>query len=104
MAAPAPEHAGHAEQTGHSERGLDLELIIRAARLAVTTRTASKTLFVRHLAVESDVAERLLRKLEHCEVIAPEAQDAPGRPRRVLTTSGQLPDVVAEFERRHRTA
>lgn len=58
---------------------------------------ATKTLFMRHLYVTGETAERLLAKLEHCEVVSVES---PGRPRRVLTTSAELPVIVAEFERR----
>ena len=76
---------------------VDVELIIQAARLAVTTRTATKPAFVRHLEVSDDLADQLLRKLEHCEVIA---GDEPGQPRRILTTSGELPGVIEEFRRR----
>ncbi|MCS5495154.1 hypothetical protein [Curtobacterium flaccumfaciens] len=72
-------------------------LIIKAARLAVATRLASQALFVRHLEVSAEEADQLLARLEHCGVIA---SDEPGRTRTVLTTPGELPDVVAEFTRR----
>lgn len=72
-------------------------LIIKAARLAVATRLASRTLFVRHLEVSDEEADQLLARLEHCGVIASEE---PGRTRSVLTTPGELPDVIAEFTRR----
>ena len=81
-----------------AEHSVDLELIIQAARLAVTTRTASKAMFIRRLYVTGDIADKLLARLEHCEVIAP---DVPGTSRRVMLTSAQLPGVVTEFKRRH---
>lgn len=78
-------------------RALDVDLIIEAARLVVTTRLATRTLLIRKLDVTGHVADQLLLKLEHCEVIAP---PEPGRAQRVLTTSAQLPGVVEEFRRR----
>jgi hypothetical protein len=83
----------------HSYRNVDTALIIEAARLVVTTRLATKTLVMRHLSVSGATAERLLARLEHCEVIAPAAA---GQSHRVLTTSGELPAVVEEFARRDR--
>jgi hypothetical protein len=76
---------------------VDTALIIEAARLVVTTRLATRTVLERHLYVTGDVADQLLARLEHCEVVGPEQSE---RPRRVLTTSGELPGVIEEFQRR----
>lgn len=77
-----------------SGEATDLELIIQAARLVVSTRFASTTLLVRRLHLSVPEANRILRRLEHCEVIAP----AEGsKPHSVLTTSQQLPGVIEEF-------
>ena len=78
---------------------LDLGLIVLGAPPAGSTRAASRTLFARHLEVTPEVADLLLARLEHCEVLAPAA---PGQMRRVIPTTAELPAVVAEFERRHR--
>jgi hypothetical protein len=94
---PASGEDADADHLPRKPRTVDVALIIEAARLAVTTRAATKTLFVKQLYVTGDVAEQLLARLEHCEVIAPAQQ---GKPRRVLATSGELPGVIAEFERR----
>lgn len=77
-------------------RSVDTALVIEAARLVVTTRMATRTLLMRQLSVTGEVADRLLGRLEHCEVISA----GNGERHRVLTTSGQLPGVVAEFRRR----
>lgn len=79
------------------DRGVDTALIIEAARLVVTTRVATAVSLERHLFVAPPVADQLLARLEHCEVVGP-AQ--PGGRRPVLTTSAELPGVVDEFRRR----
>lgn len=78
-------------------REVDTALIIEAARLVVTTRVATPASLERHLYVTPPVADQLLSRLEHCEVVG-SAQ--PGRRRPVLTTSAELPGVVEEFRRR----
>jgi hypothetical protein len=75
---------------------VDLDLMIEAARLVVTTRLASTLLLVRQLHVTAIVADALLGRLEHYEVIAP---PEAGKPRRVITTPGQLSGVIATLER-----
>jgi hypothetical protein len=76
---------------------VDTELVIEAARLVVTTRLATRAVLERQLDVSGETADLLLARLEHCEVIGP---DEAGVSRRVLATSGQLPELVAEFQRR----
>ncbi|PYY64414.1 hypothetical protein DEJ30_08085 [Curtobacterium sp. MCPF17_003] len=76
---------------------VDTALIIEAARHVVTTRVATRASLVRHLQVAPTVADQLLARLEHCEVIA---SAAPGQAHRVLSTSGELPGIIDEF--RHR--
>src|SRR4051794_33541199 len=77
---------------------MDAGLIIAAARLVVSTRLASRTLLIRRLAVTEQVADALLAQLEHCAVIAPAA---PDERHQVLTTTGQLPGLIADVERCH---
>lgn len=72
----------------------DLELIIQAARLVVSTRFATATLLIQRLHVTAQEANSILDRLEHCEVVG--ASDG-NRPRVVLTTSAQLPGVIEEF-------
>lgn len=72
----------------------DLELVIQAARLVVSTRFATAALLVSRLHVNAPEANRILARLEHCEVIAPAVGN---KPRTVLTTSAQLPGVIEEF-------
>ena len=76
---------------------VDTALIIEAARHVVTTRVATRASLVRHLQVAPAVADQLLVRLEHCEVIAPAE---PEQAHRVLSTSGQLPGIIDEFSRR----
>ncbi|UBQ02766.1 hypothetical protein [Curtobacterium sp. TXMA1] len=76
---------------------LGTELIIRAARHVVTTRVATTASVARHLHVSPVVADRLLARLEHCEVVGP---SQAGERRPVLPTSGQLPGIIEEFRRR----
>jgi hypothetical protein len=72
----------------------ELELIVQAARLVVSTRFASSTLLVQRLHVSPGEANQILSRLVHCQVIAPAAS---GRTHSVLTTSQQLPGVIDEF-------
>ncbi|RKR75239.1 hypothetical protein [Frondihabitans australicus] len=74
----------------------ELEHIIAAARLVVSTRFASATLLVSRLGVTEEVAGRILHRLEHCEVIAP--AQAGRDVQTVLTTPAQLPGVIREFQ------
>lgn len=80
-----------------AEHDLDVELIIRAARHVVTTRVATTASIARHLHVSPVLADRLLARLEHCEVVG---SSHPGERRPVLATSGQLPGIIEEFRRR----
>lgn len=75
----------------------DLELIVQAARLVVSTRFASTTLLVRRLYVTASEANRILDRLEHCKVIGPANGSGP---RTVLTTSAQLPRIIEQFTER----
>ncbi|GAA4264837.1 DNA translocase FtsK [Frondihabitans peucedani] len=94
---PSDPVGGPAAPDEPAARSVDTALIIEAARLVVTTRTATRALLMRQLYVTDEVAERLLARLEHCEIVSA----GHGRERRrVLTTAGQLPAVVAEFRRR----
>jgi hypothetical protein len=79
------------------ERGVDAALVIEAARLVVTTRLATSGVLQRQLGVTSDVADQLLVRLEHCEVVGP--SDRCNR-RRVLAAPGELPEIIAECQRR----
>lgn len=95
---------GRKSRAGEFERGdrprevsVDTALVIEAARHVVTTRVATRTSLVRHLQVAPEVADQLLARLEHCEVIAPAE---PEQAHRVLSTSGQLPGIIDEFRRR----
>jgi len=72
----------------------DLELIVQAARLVVSTRFATAALLVQRLHVTQAEANRILSRLVHCEVIAP---SVGSKPHTVLTTSQQLPAVIEEF-------
>ncbi|RKR74738.1 hypothetical protein C8E83_1867 [Frondihabitans australicus] len=89
---------------GHSrtrpEHDVDTALIIEAARHVVTTRVATQASLARHLFVAPIMADELLARLEHCEVVGPAT---PGPSRRVLATSAELPGIIAEFERREET-
>jgi hypothetical protein len=86
-----------AAQSVRTVENVDTALVIEAARHVVTTRIATQASLERHLFVGPEAAAALLARLEHCEVIGPE-QD--GRRRRVLATAGELPELVAEFQRR----
>lgn len=77
-----------------SGKPTDLELVIQAARLVVSTRFATPTLLIRRLHVTPADASRILDRLQHCEVVAPPEGN---KPRRVLTTSAELPAVIEEF-------
>lgn len=88
---------GPRESTTPAEHDLDVELIVRAARHVVTTRVATTASIARHLHVSPTVADRLLARLEHCEVVG---ASPAGERRPVLATSGQLPGIVEEFRRR----
>jgi len=79
------------------EVSVDTALIIEAARHVVTRRVATRMSLVRHLEVSPEVADHLLARLEHCEVIAPAL---PGHAHRVLSTPGQLSGIIDEFRRR----
>jgi hypothetical protein len=81
----------------HVRRDVDTALVIEAARLVVATRLATRAVLQRHLSVTSDVADQLLGRLEHCEVVGPAL---PGRGHRVIATTGELPGIISEFERR----
>ncbi|MBT2501681.1 hypothetical protein [Curtobacterium sp. ISL-83] len=80
-----------------AQQTVDTELVIQAARLAVTTRVATLAAFVTQPEVTAEVAEQLLARLEHCGVLGPVQ---PDRRRPVLTTAGQLPSVIEDFRRR----
>ncbi|WIB67868.1 hypothetical protein DEI93_02160 [Curtobacterium sp. MCBD17_035] len=86
------EHSVHVRDVS-----VDTALVIEAARQVVTTRIATRASLTRHLYVAPEIADDLLAKLEHCEVIGP---NAPGRRRHVITTSGELPGIIEEFRRR----
>ncbi|GAA4668508.1 hypothetical protein [Frondihabitans cladoniiphilus] len=83
--------------TSPAEHPISVEVIIEAARLVVSTRFATARLLEQRLGVTAHEAAALLARLEHCEVVAPFDGSAT---RRVLTTSQQLPGVIAEFRSR----
>lgn len=74
------------------EATVDTALIVEAARHVVTTRIATKASLTRHLYIAPEIADHLLAKLEHWEVIAPAR---PGQAHRVLLTSAELPELAA---------
>lgn len=89
--------SGARDTSASPEPALDVEVIIKAARHVVTTRVATAASIARHLHVSPVLADQLLARLEHCEVVGP---SLPGERWPVLATSGQLPGIVEEFRRR----
>jgi hypothetical protein len=85
----------NAEATGPVRTELDH--IIAAARLVVSTRFATATLLVSRLGVSEEGAARILSRLVHCEIIGPVQKS--GR-HSVVATSAELPGIIREFERR----
>lgn len=86
-----------AADPGHGLHLLDVDEIIEAARLVVSTRFASSALLEQRLNFTREKAVAILAKLEHCEVVGSvDGSDT----RRVLTTSQELPGVIREFRDR----
>lgn len=69
-------------------------MVVKAARLVVSTRFATATLLRRRLHLNHHQADMVLERLEQYQVIGPHEGTAA---RRVLITSQQLPLVIAQL-------